>query len=286
MVQLSIIIVNYNTFKLTCSCIKSIYTFTKNIQFEIILVDNSSTECDPNRFLVFFPKLILIPLPQNVGFAKGNNAGIDQAIGNTILLLNSDTEIVDDILSASYHKLTSDDAIGVLSIQLRYPDGKIQHNCQRFPSEKLELIEIFRIQKFWNKQETAKALLGSFFSHEQEAEVDWIWGTYFMFQKQTLKLLPDSKLSDNYFMYGEDVQWCYEIKKYTHKKILFWPRSYIIHHLAASSSDKKDSYRKKMMNKNEAAFIRKYYGLIRFYTIRTLRYIKNTSIIFHKFQAK
>lgn len=285
MIQLSIIIINYNTYELTCACLKSIYAFTKNINFEIILVDNASSECDPTIFSTTFPELKIISLPQNIGFAKGNNAGIAQAVGNTILLLNSDTEIVDDILSTSYHKLASADTIGVLSIQLRYPDGKIQHNCQRFPSEKLELIELLRIQKFWNKQKTAKALLGSFFSHEQETEVDWIWGTYFMFQKQTLDLLPDSKLSDDYFMYGEDVQWCYEIKKYARKKILFWPQSYIIHHLAASSSSQKDSYRRKQMRENEAYFIKKYYGTIRFYSISFLRKLKNASIIFHKYKS-
>lgn len=285
MVQLSVIVINYNTFALTCSCLRSIYAFTKDISFEIVLVDNASTECAPNNFLDSFPEVKLISLPENVGFAKGNNVGIAQSIGNTILLLNSDTEIVDNILNTSYHKLLHDDSVGILSIQLRYSDGRIQHNCQRFPSEKLELIELFRIQKLWGKQWAAKALMGSFFDHDQETEADWVWGTYFMFQKRLLKSLPESKLSDDYFMYGEDVQWCFEIIKKTKKKILFWPQSYVIHHLAASSSSQKDAYRKKMMEENEAFFIKKHYGLIRFYTISALRLLKNASIIFHKFRS-
>ncbi|MFN3315581.1 MAG: glycosyltransferase, partial [Raineya sp.] len=84
--MLSIIIINYNTFSLTCKCIESILQYTQGVSYEIILVDNASTECDADKFLEFFPQITLIKSPENVGFARGNNLGLQYAKGEYILL--------------------------------------------------------------------------------------------------------------------------------------------------------------------------------------------------------
>src|SRR5437763_942905 len=89
--MLSIIIINYNTFELTCNCIESVIQYTTTIPYEIILVDNASTECDAELFKKRFPQIKLVKNPENNGFAKGNNLGIKHAEGDAILLLNSDT---------------------------------------------------------------------------------------------------------------------------------------------------------------------------------------------------
>ena len=97
--HVSIVIINYNTFQLTCNCIESIIAYTKNVRYEIIVVDNASTKDNADDFLKKFPNITLVKSLENGGFAKGNNLGIAHAQGDTILLLNSDTVLMDDSIS-------------------------------------------------------------------------------------------------------------------------------------------------------------------------------------------
>jgi len=100
--MVSIIILNYNSFDLTCQCISSIYEKTKNVDFEIIIVDNASTLDNPDKFLELFPKIKLVKNTENRGFAGGCNDGIKVADGDNILLLNSDTKLLNDAISITY----------------------------------------------------------------------------------------------------------------------------------------------------------------------------------------
>jgi GT2 family glycosyltransferase len=100
----SVIIINYNTFQLTCACIESVVAHT-TIPYEIILVDNCSTECDADRFKDKFPFIRLIKNPVNNGFASGNNLGIAATKGDIILLLNSDTYLTESSIDKSVNYL-------------------------------------------------------------------------------------------------------------------------------------------------------------------------------------
>ena len=99
--MVSIVIINYNTFQLTCQCIQSVIDLTGQVTYEIILVDNASSECDASLFKEKFPSITLVKNPDNSGFAKGNNLGIQHALGDIILLLNSDTYLTEDAVSKS-----------------------------------------------------------------------------------------------------------------------------------------------------------------------------------------
>src|ERR1700756_1714891 len=107
--DVSIIIVNYNTFDLTCKCISTVIQCTKGIFYEIILVDNASVECDADLFLQKFPTIRLIKSTTNLGFTGGNNLGIENSGGKYILLLNSDTELTEDSISKCYDLIRKDD---------------------------------------------------------------------------------------------------------------------------------------------------------------------------------
>src|SRR6185436_7017921 len=101
MPRVSVILINYNTFALTGDCIRSVINHTKGVEYEIIVVDNASTETDPGRFLIDFPSIKLVKSAVNAGFARGNNLGIEKATGDHILLLNNDTILQDDSISKS-----------------------------------------------------------------------------------------------------------------------------------------------------------------------------------------
>jgi GT2 family glycosyltransferase len=252
--DVSIIIVNYNTFELTCQCIQSVITKTEGLSYEIIVVDNASHEISPQKFLERFPNIQLIVSSVNVGFAKGNNLGIAKATGNYILLLNSDTILKNNAVAIGVEVLEKDRAIGAMAARLEYPDGKLQHNCQRFPSVKYKLFELLRMQKFLPADLGGKILLGFFFDHNQPAAPDWVWGTFFMFRRDLLQKLPEAKLNDHFFMYVEDVQWCMDFRRLGYS-IAFDPRAQVIH-LMGKSGGAKSALMEENMNK----FMKVYYA--------------------------
>jgi GT2 family glycosyltransferase len=254
MIQVSIIIINYNTFEITLSCIKSICKKVQSTSFEIILVDNGSSECSPDLFLKHVPQLVLIKSPVNLGFSKGNNLGIQAAKGDVILLLNSDMELINDAVSITYNFLSEHPEVAVVTAQLLYPDGRIQHNCQRFPRVGVKLFELLRLQKILPKKIGKKFLLGSFFDHQTVAFPDWVWGTYFMFKRELLQSLPKKKLSDDFFMYVEDMQWCLEFRKLGFE-IAFEPEARVFHFMGKSAGRKSE-----MLEQNTMAFMKMYYS--------------------------
>ncbi|WP_051633058.1 glycosyltransferase family 2 protein [Thermonema rossianum] len=254
--RLSVIIVNYNTFELTCKCIESVLKHTSLSDYEIILVDNDSSECPPQLFQERFPEIELIVSPENVGFAKGNNLGIAKARGEYILLLNSDIELVEDAIVPLLDYMQHNPSVGVVSPMLIYPDGQLQHVAGRFPGLRYELIELFRLHKLLG----GGALLGWYFDHRRLVEADWVWGAFFLMRRQVLESFPRRRLPDDFFMYFEDVQWCYHIKKAGYK-VVYNPIVKAVHHVSASSKEHGVSMHKLQLSlNNEYIFWKKERG--------------------------
>jgi GT2 family glycosyltransferase len=253
-VDVSIVIINFNTYKLTTECIKSVQALTHNVSFEIILVDNASTEVDAKVFAEKFPTITLVRSLQNIGFAKGNNLGIEKAKGKFVLLLNSDTIFLNNVVNILRDFLQGHPSVAAVGGRLEYPNGEPQHCCQRFPSVRYKLFELLRLQKILSRKLSGRILLGFFFDYQSIAYPDWIWGTCFMFRRELLQLLPDQKLADDFFMYGEDVQWCLEYRKLGHR-VAFEPAARIVHYMGKSGAIKSG-----MMKKNMQELMNRYYS--------------------------
>jgi GT2 family glycosyltransferase len=218
MIQVSVIIVNYNTFQVTCNCIESIICYTKEVSYEIVLVDNASSECDADDFLKKFPGITLVKSPVNGGFAKGNNLGIAASKGKIVLLLNSDTYLQEDCISESVLYYESQSNIGVLGIKMIYPDGRIQHTARKFRSVSWEWLDLLRfIPMLLPYTKRAKLMLGKYFKSDFDMECDWLNGAYFMFSRSILPKKKGEKLDERFFMYGEDHLWCYQIQQLGYK---------------------------------------------------------------------
>lgn len=260
--MISIIIINYNTFELTCKCIKSIIEKTEGVDYEIILVDNASTECDVNLFKDKFPSVILLRSQINLGFAGGNNLGIKSAKGDIVLLLNSDTELINNAIKLCSEYLYNHKHIGAISSQLLSKNGLIQHCCQQFPSAILHLLEKIRIQKFLPKNMGSTLFYGAYFDHLSYAEPDWIWGTFFMFRKALLKHFPNQVLNEDFFMYMEDMQWCYQINKAGYS-VAYLPEAKIMHYMGSSSGNKNP-----LMINNYNQFLKKYYSKLSYWVLK------------------
>lgn len=273
MPELSIIIVNYNTFSLTRKCLESIFLYPPKVSFEVILVDNGSSDEDAEKFLEFFSNIKLIKSNENLGFARGNNLGVSISTGQYLLLLNSDTELKMEGLEKCVNYLKMHPKCGALSCRCEYPEGKVQHVANRFPSIKYELVELFRLQKL---NAGGDWLLGSFFDHESEIEVDWVWGTFFMVKREVLNKFKNKMLPAPYFMYFEDVLWCYLIKKLGYK-VSYYPDYTIVHHLSKSSDFEVNKLKKiTVVAKHENDFLRKEKGIVYsriLYFLRALKFL-------------
>lgn len=275
MPELSIIIVNYNTFNFTKKCIESILVYPPKISFEIILVDNGSEDENPDKFLEFFPDIKLIKSTENLGFAKGNNLGIVNSSGCYLLLLNSDTELKMRGLEDCIGILKNHSNVGVVSCRVEFSDGKIQNVANRFPSIKYELTELFRLQKL-NKR--GDWLLGSFFDHKATIEPDWVWGTFFLVRREIINKFENKQLPSPFFMYFEDVLWCYHIRRLGYS-IMYYSQYKIIHHLSKSSGFEVNNWEKiSIIAENEYAFLKQEKSLINIKILYLLRALKFFSI--------
>lgn len=233
-ILVSVIIINYNTFKLTCDCIESVIRFTKEEPYEIILVDNASPTDNPDDFLVKFPGIRLIKSPENGGFAKGNNLGIQHASGDILLLLNSDTVLTEDSISIAAQTLYRHPEIGALGVRLIFPDGKVQSSARRFRSIRNEILDLLRpLLLLLPYRKRADMMLNQYFKGDFNTYCDWVSGAFIMFPAVVVNRLEGGKLDERFFMYGEDELWCYQIAELGYKNYYIADTT-VIHLLNAS----------------------------------------------------
>jgi len=276
--QLSIIIINYNTFQLTCNCIASIKEKLVDVEYEIILVDNASVECDANLFTIKFPFINLIKSLDNTGFTGGNNLGVAAAKGEYLLLLNSDTALINNAPAICLNYIQQHKEAGMVTCQLTYPDGRIQENCRKFRTISWELLEVFPFYKLLPKAKREALMLHHYFDHKSFVDCDWVWGAYMLFPKNIIEQLPQKKLSDDFFMYCEDALWCWDFKQLNYK-IHFLPQAKVMHiHKGSVSKDKWIKIRTTSI-KNHAAFMKKFYPDYRWYIFAAIYFTKQYSAL-------
>jgi GT2 family glycosyltransferase len=200
--DLSIIILNYNTKELTLSCLKSLFQEYKeqleNKQIEIILVDNNSSDDSLSHFRKLMPKIKLIESAENLGFGNGNNLGAIEASGEYLLFLNSDTEVKDDGFLKMTEFLKGDKKIGIIGGKLRNPDGSIQKSCGKFYNLINLKLMLLGLERFGILR----------FSPKQTQKVDWVSGASLMIKKDVFKEV--GMFEKELFMYMEDQELCYK----------------------------------------------------------------------------
>lgn len=244
----SVIIVNYNTFAITCDCVESVIAHTMGVPYEVVLVDNASPNDDPDEFARRFPTIKLIKSKENGGFAKGNNLGIQAASGDIILLLNSDCILTEDSISIAARHLDAHSDIGALSVRLVYQDGKLQHTGRKFRSIKNELLDLARpVLKLLPYRRRSGLMMNQYFHGDYDTYTDWVSGAFMMFRKSLLDKLPGGKLDERFFMYGEDQLWCYQFTKLGYPSYYLSQTTVIHIHNASTAPSKQLQLLKKFL---------------------------------------
>jgi GT2 family glycosyltransferase len=229
--DLSVVIVNWNTLALTRNCLASLKQHLAGVSHEVIVIDNDSADGSPEMIAREFPDVRLIRNTENVGFGVANNQAMALARGRWFLLLNSDTELIDDSVARLFQRLSRQSDIGVAHCRLQFPDGRLQHSVYRFPSVRLALFEDAGIQKLVPNR-APRTLLGGYWDYSEEADVDWVAGAFMLMPREVFE--QTTGFDERLFMYGEDMEWCYRIRD-RGWRIRFYPDARILHVDHASS---------------------------------------------------
>ncbi len=237
--DVSIIIVSYNTKELTLKAIESVVNTIKNISYEVFIVDNASTDGSIEAIEKICNKNIkLICNKENLGFSAANNIAIRKAVGRYILLLNSDTIVKPDAIEMSIKYMDKDKekAIGALGCKVVLRDGTLDKACKRgFPTPWNSLTYFLKLDKLFPSNKKFGGYHLTYIKDNDIAEVDCVMGAFMLLRKETIEDV--GLLDEAFFMYGEDVDWCYRIKK-AGWKIMYYPKAEIIHYKKASSAKK------------------------------------------------
>lgn len=223
--DLSVIILNYNTRELLKKCLQSVFDSQTNYRFEVLVSDNGSTDGSAQMVINDFPKAKLIQNKKNLGFSKGNNVAIKQAQGRLVLLLNSDTTVRPNAFNLSIKYMDEHADVGCMGCKVLLPDGNLDKACRRkFPNPANAFLRLFGFKKFSDYN-----LSGDI---NQETEVDSVMGAYMVVSKNVIGKV--GMLDEEFFMYGEDLDWCWRIKEAGYK-VMYYPNVEITHYKYGSA---------------------------------------------------
>ncbi len=233
MSQVSIIIVNYNVKYFLEQCLVSIAKAMDGLNVEVIVVDNASSDGSVESIQHQFPWVRLIANSENVGFARANNQGIAKATGEFVLLLNPDTVVQEDTLTACLEFMEHQPKAGALGVRMIDGTGKFLPESKRsFPGPRVAFYKLFGLAAlFPNSKEFGKYHLGYLSEHENH-EVDVLSGAFMFLRKAVLDQIEG--LDERFFMYGEDIDLSYQIQQAGYKNY-YTPNTSIIHYKGEST---------------------------------------------------
>lgn len=263
--DLSIIIVNYNTANETIDAIDSVLkTVTCKLNYEIILVDNDSEESDFNTIVKKFSKeiknmkLIVLRNNSNQGFAKANNKGLEIARGRYFLLLNSDTIVKKDVLENSVKYMDLNPIVGAVTCKLIDKEGNLDHGCKRGnPTLLASVFYYTKITMLFPKNRVISRYKAGWLDENSLGEVEVISGAYLFFRSDLIEKV--GLLDETFFMYGEDIDFCIRILNRGYK-IIYNPELGEVIHLKGISGKKRKKETREAFYDSMLIYYNKYYN--------------------------
>ena len=230
--EISIIIVTWNSQDFIRNCLDSIYLLPDKVRYEIMVVDNHSSDQTKKIVREFYPEVDLIENRANLGYAQANNQGIEKSQGKYILLLNPDTQLLENSLTLMYEFMEANPRVGALGPKLLNPDKSIQPSCREFPTFSTLIWEFFGLSRIFPKSKIFGRWRMGYFAFDQPKEVDQPMGSCLMLRRETLEDV--GTFDENFSMFFNDVDLCYRTKN-AKWKIYFYPDAQVVHHKGAST---------------------------------------------------
>lgn len=254
--DVSIIIVSWNTKDILRNCLQSISEQTDRIDFEVIVVDNASTDGSTAMVKKDFPQVTLIENSENRGFAAANNQGIAITKGRYVLLLNSDTIVLDNAISKTVSFADAHPKAAVVGCRVLNPDLTLQPTCFMFPSILNMLLSTTYLYKLFPKSKFFGREQMTWWDRNDTSEVDVVTGCFMLVRHKAIEQV--GLLDERFFIYGEETDWCCRFKKAGYK-VLFTPFAGIIHF--GGQSTRQVATRMILLNKgSKLLFLKKHKG--------------------------
>ena len=240
--DLSIVILNYNSKNFTLQCISSIKKFNKekleNGQYEILVVDNSSND-GSKEFFKKIEGVTFIYNSKNLGFSKGNNSAVSKTKGRYILFLNPDTVVYKDTLSVMVDFMDTHKKAGAATCKLLMGNGKVDDATHRgFPTPWNSLMYFSGISKIFPKSKIFNGYQMGWFDMEKTHEVDVLAGAFMIVRQEAGEEI--GWWDENYFFYGEDIEFCYMLKA-KGWKIYYVVETSAFHHKGVTGGIRRES---------------------------------------------
>lgn len=236
-VDLSVIIVTYNVRDLLRVCLETLLASKGSFSYEVIVVDNRSTDDTAMMVLRDFPNLQLIVSPVNGGYAYGNNLGIARSCGRYVLLLNPDTELPPYALADMLEYMELRPWAGAVGPKLVRPDGSLDLACRRsFPTPEVALYRMLGLSRLFPRSRRFARYNMTYLDPDEPTDVDSVVGAFMLIRRKALEQV--GLLDETFFMYGEDLDLAYRLKQ-AGWRILYNPAVTVLHHKGESSKQRR-----------------------------------------------
>ena len=255
--DVSIVVVSWNVRHLLRRCLQSLLGDAgSTVAREVVVVDCASADGSAEMVRREFPEVRLIASAENLGYARGCNAGAAQATGRYLMILNPDTELVDDALGTLVRYMDEHPAVGAAGPQLRYADGNLQSSRRRFPTLATAFWESTLIHQWFPHNPCARRYHMADRSPDLAQAVDWLVGAALMVRRPAWEQV--GPLDEGYFMYFEELDWCRRCRSAgweTH----YVPTAQVIHH-EGKSSQQVMTARTIRFQRSKIRYFSKYHG--------------------------
>jgi GT2 family glycosyltransferase len=205
-----------------------VYAETKRIRFDVWVVDNNSGDDSVAMVEENFPKVKLIKNEKNCGFAKANNMAMSRIRSNYILLLNPDTVICDNAIEKTVHFMDGNPEVGITGCRVLNKDGTLQLACRRsIPTPSIAFLRLTGLSRLFPNSKTMARYNLTYLDIDKPHEVDAVSGAFLMIRGEVVDKI--GMLDERFFMYGEELDWCFRTKK-DKWKVMYYPEAEIIHY--------------------------------------------------------
>ncbi len=251
--DISIIVLSWNVRDLLRMCLRSLPLH--NPAVEVVVVDSASGDGTVEMARADFPGVQVIASAENLGYSRGNNVGLRAARGRYLLVLNPDTQVLDDALTQMQAYMDAHPHVGALGPQMVYADGTLQSTRRRFPTLAAGFIESTWLQPF-----APRGLLERYYvrdvSNDSIAEVDWVVGAALMVRREAYEQVGG--FDEGFFMYSEELDFCRRLRA-AGWQVVYFPPARIIHYEGRSSAQVPAATHIRF-NTSKIRYFRKYHG--------------------------
>lgn len=268
--DISVIIVNWNTRGFLQECLESLATAKHSL--EVVVVDNNSSDGSPEMVREKFPNVKLLCNSINAGFAKGNNQAIKASTGRYVCLINSDARILPGCLDALATYLDTNPEVGMVGPRVLNSDMTLQSTCRRFPHLWNNCCEAFALPRLFPRSSFFAGEHMFFFKHDRVTFPNVLVGCFIMARRKAVDEF--GMLDEAFFMYGEDIDWSMRCWK-SGWKVAFFPGGEAVHYLGGSS--KKDPIKYAVaLQRARQQFWKKHYSWLANLGLIALLAVENT----------